>query len=71
MFTAVVIPNLIPYKDHLQPFLSSKSQSVSVGDGGAGDHEKYGSWYRCAKRYIEHKYLFTSSFKKCLTHFVD
>jgi hypothetical protein len=69
MFTAMVISNPIPYKD-LQPTLSSKSQIVYVGDGGAGDYEKYGSCYRCAQRYIERKYLFTSLFKKCLTYFV-
>jgi hypothetical protein len=68
MFT-MVISDLIPYKDHLQTSLNSKSQIVYVGDGGAGDYEN-GSCYRCAERYIENKYLFTSSFKKCLTHFV-
>jgi hypothetical protein len=42
MFTAMVTSNLIPYKTHLAPFLSCKSQivyfvGVGVGVGAADD----------------------------------
>jgi hypothetical protein len=39
MCAAVVNPNHIPSRDNLQPSPSSKSQFVSVGDGGPGAYE--------------------------------